>query len=99
MGVKENESIYSSNDWSIVTELAKLGSGAIISEDALASLFSRCSTSVKRAIERGELPPSVRLFGKPCWTVGTLIAHIEMRLENAKMDMENERRRIEVLCP
>jgi len=95
-----NETVaHPSNDWSIVADLQELGPRSIITEEALAGIFNRCSTSVKRAVERGELPPSVRLFGKPCWTVGTLIAHIEMRLENAKVDMENERRRIEVLCP
>jgi len=99
--LKERESTMDKikEDWGIVTDFQKLGPNAIISEEALAEMFSRCGTSIKRAIERNELPPSVRLLGKPCWTIGSLVAHIELRLEIARMSMESDKKRIEALCP
>jgi len=88
-----------SDDWGIVADLQELGPNAIVTETALAGMFNRCDTSVKRAIDRNELPPSVRLFGKPCWTAGTILAHIELRLQIAKTERESERKRLDALCP
>ena len=50
-------------------------------EQALGVLFSRHESSIKRAVERGELPPPVRLFGQNAWTAGVLIRHLEDRLQ------------------
>lgn len=91
------EDLGHDSDSGIITELGQLPTGAILDEAALGRMFNRCSTSVKRAIERGELPPPVRLFGKPCWTAGCLLNHIEKRLETARECTEKEARRIERL--
>ncbi|OHB51932.1 MAG: hypothetical protein A2Y12_05045 [Planctomycetes bacterium GWF2_42_9] len=78
----------------IIKDLAELPLGAIISEDALAKIFDRHQVSVKRAVERKELPPSVRLFGEPVWTAGTLIAHLEKRLRVAADEQTKLEKRI-----
>ncbi len=83
----------------IVTELGKLPSGAIVTESALGTMFDRHDVSVKRAVERGELPPSVRMFGKPVWTVRAILAHIEGRLEAAKQSADEDAARIAMLSP
>ncbi len=72
----------------IIKELGDLPAGAVITEQGLSKIFNRHQVSVKRAIERGELPPSVRLFGEPVWTVGVLLEHLEKRLEKAKDEKE-----------
>jgi hypothetical protein len=83
----------------IVSELGKLGSGAVISEQALARIFHRHPVSIKRAVARGELPPPTRLLGGPVWTVGALIRHIEERLAKAQREQEKLARKVEELSP
>jgi hypothetical protein len=70
----------------IIKELGELPTGAVISEQGLARIFDRHQVSVKRAVERGELPPSIRLFGEPVWTAGALLEHLYNRLEQAKAE-------------
>jgi hypothetical protein len=50
--------------------------------------------SVKRAVERGELPPSIRLFGEPVWTAGALLEHLSKRLDAAKKETEQLQKKI-----
>jgi len=83
----------------IIRELGELPSGAIVEEEALARMFGRHVVSVKRAVERGELPPPVRMFGKPCWTVRAILAHVEARLETARREAKKDAARIARLCP
>ena len=78
----------------VIKDLAELPHGAIISEEALAKMFMRHQVSIKRAVERKELPPSVRLFGEPIWTAGTLIAHLEKRLKTAADEQTKLEKRI-----
>jgi len=83
----------------IIATLGELEPGAIITEDGLARLFNRHITSVKRAIQRGELPRPVKLFGQNSWTAGALQRHIETRLQEAQEDADNTVRRIAALSP
>jgi len=78
----------------IIKELGELPPDAVVSEEALAKIFDRHRVSIKRAVERGELPPSVRLFGEPVWTVQALRDHMNQRLEAAKKEAEQVQRRI-----
>jgi hypothetical protein len=81
----------------IIGVLGELKPAAIITEEGVARLFNRHVASVKRAVQRGELPPSTRLFGQNVWTVGTLIRHIENRLDQAAKDTERTAHRIATL--
>jgi len=81
----------------IIAVLGELKPGAIITEEGVARLFNRHVASVKRAVQRGELPPSTRLFGQNVWTVGTLIRHIESRLDQAAKDVERTAQKIATL--
>jgi len=78
----------------VVRTLGELPAGAILDEKALARAFGRCRRSVQRAVQRGELPPPVRLFGRPSWTVGTILEHVERRLEEARRTAEADARRL-----
>jgi len=80
-------------------ELGDLPSGAIISEEALARIFGRHPVSIKRAVQRGELPPPTRLLGGPVWTVGAILNHVEGRLEAARKDAERTERKLRELSP
>jgi hypothetical protein len=78
----------------IIALLGQLGTGALITEEGIGQLFDRHPDSVKRAVERGELPPPVRMFGQPTWTVGALLDHINNRLSEAAADAERNRKRL-----
>jgi hypothetical protein len=70
----------------IIAALGDFGPGAVIMEQGLCVLFGRHESSVKRAVERGELPQPVRLFGQKAWTAGVLVKHLETRLEQAAQE-------------
>jgi hypothetical protein len=78
----------------IIALLGQLGSGAIITEEGIGRLFGRHADSVKRAVDRGELPTPVKMFGKPTWTVGILLNHINARLAKAATEADQEQRRL-----
>jgi hypothetical protein len=78
----------------IIRQLGDLPPDTVLSEEALAKLFHRHRVSIKRAVERGELPPSVRLFGEPVWTVQALRDHMNRRLATAQKEAEQLARRI-----
>jgi len=72
----------------IIQELAALSPLTILNEAAVAKLFGRHRASVRRAVERKELPAPARLFGGPFWTVGVIQKHLEGRLEEARKEAD-----------
>ena len=64
--------------------LGALGHGALVTEEGLAKIFGCCRRSIRRAVCRGELPPPVRLMGKPTWTAGAIVRHFDRRLADAE---------------
>jgi hypothetical protein len=83
----------------VIAVLGELKPAAIITEEGVARVFNRHVASVKRAVQRGELPPPTRLFGQNVWTVGTLIRHIETRLDQAAKDVKRTAQKIATLSP
>ena len=83
----------------VIAALGELPPGAILYEKGLAELFSRHPTSIKRAVQRGELPPPVRMFGANAWTAGALIQHIEKRLDFAARKQEKFNDKVRQLSP
>jgi hypothetical protein len=83
----------------VIAALGDMKSRTVITEEGIARLFGRCTTTVKRAVERGELPPPCRLFGQNTWTVGVLMGHIENRLEEAAAEKAAFERKIKQLSP
>ncbi len=75
----------------VIAELGTLPQGAIVTEDGLARIFRRCTMSVKRAVERQELPAPVKMFGQNTWTVGAILRHVEDRLERARAESKRMR--------
>lgn len=79
----------------IVRELGDFPDGTIINEEALARLFDRCQVSIKRAIQRRELPPPVKLLGMPVWTVEKILNFINDRLDLAQNEEEKAKKKFE----
>jgi len=88
-----------SSNMGIIRELGDLPAEAVVSEQALAKIFDRHRVSIKRAVERGELPPSIRLFGEPVWTVKALRDHLAERLGAARKESEQLQKRISQISP
>jgi len=86
-GIHRNQRLFETQAESnlvlgIYLDLGKLPPGTPLTEDGLAKLMDRsCRETIKRSVERGELPPPVRIMGKNTWTAGTIIKHIEQQLE------------------
>jgi hypothetical protein len=87
------------SDVEFMTALAVLPAQTLISETKLAQMAGRHITSVKRAIQRGELPPPVPLLGANVWTVAAILAHINARLEAERQTAAQTARRIQHLRP
>jgi hypothetical protein len=68
---------------SVGLRLGELGDDTVVSEAELAKMIGRHRVSVKRAVERGELPRPIKLFGKPSWTVKSLLDHFHTLQESA----------------
>ena len=81
----------------IIRELGDLPAEAVVTEQGLAKIFDRHKVSIKRAVERRELPPSVRLFGEPVWTVKVLQEHLGNRLDVARKESEQVQKKLNEL--
>jgi hypothetical protein len=82
-----------------LTALSALPPETLISESQLAQMAGRHVTSLKRAIQRGELPPPVPFLGENVWTVGAIRAHISARLEAERTAAAQTARRVQHLRP
>ena len=83
----------------IISQLDELGEGAIIFERGLANLFDRHPASIKRAVDRGELPVPVRLLGQAAWTAGVLLRFLEDRQIQAAKEKKHTANKIAQLSP
>ena len=75
--------------------LTLLGEETILFQADLARIFGRNDTSIWRAVERGELPPPIKLFGKNAWTPRSIIRHLEDALKSAADKRDRERGELE----
>ncbi|MBI9019451.1 MAG: hypothetical protein JEZ07_19555 [Phycisphaerae bacterium] len=81
----------------IIRELGDLPLGAIINEEGLAKIFRRHQVSIKRAVQRSELPPPIRMMGAPVWTIESLLQYINNRLSIALKEKEKFQKKIGTL--
>ena len=83
----------------VLAEVAALPEGAAVSENALARMLGKHPQSIKRAVQRGELPRPFRLFGKPTWLAGSIVRHWTALQERAAEEREALERKITRLSP
>jgi hypothetical protein len=83
----------------ICAVLGALPPGAIVTEEGLATLLKKHPMTIKRAIKRGQLPPPVKFFQGFAWTAGTIIRHLEKRLEQEAIKDERFRRKMATHFP
>ena len=81
----------------VISILGALPAGAFVFEAGLAAIFRKHPVSIKRAVDRKELPQPSRLFGTSVWTAGAIVKHIESRQEAAAKEAERNDRRLQQL--
>lgn len=79
--------------------LARMPEDAPMDADHLCQMFACGSRALSRMVKRGELPPGVKVGGKPIWTAGVLRKHIQKRSEHAAQEAEKRRERVHRLMP
>ncbi len=89
-----DEHQHSSREGIVISSLAELPDNALITEKALADIFSCSTATIKRAVARRELPQPIRMFAKPSWTAGAITKHVNARLETAQAKYEAEMQRL-----
>jgi hypothetical protein len=62
--------------------------GQVLTEADLARAFKKHPVTIRRAVERGELPEPVRLMGKPTWTGSVILKHLEGRLARTREEAQ-----------
>ncbi len=92
--MRENQDTHEDGP-QIITALAELPPGSFVFESDLARIFGKCQMSIKRAVERGELPRPARFMGRPMWTSNAIIEHVENLLDRAKQEHKRVMRRVE----
>lgn len=77
----------------VIEQIGALPAGAVIFKRGLQEIFGCCDKTIDRAVYNGELPVPAKLRGKPVWTAGSIVRHIEKRMaeaaENAAKNSEN----------
>lgn len=77
----------------VLDALARLPDKAILDEAALAGALHVAPRTLRRMVDRWQLPPSVRLGGRNVWYAGRVLAHIEAAMIRAEKDAERAARK------
>lgn len=77
----------------VLTGLANLAPKSLVTEEGLAAIFQVTPRTIRRMVTRNELPPPVRLSGKPTWIAERIMAHLDARAERATQEADREERR------
>ncbi|MDF1660654.1 MAG: hypothetical protein P1V97_02700 [Planctomycetota bacterium] len=83
----------------VFTDLAELPGDTFITEEALAKMMNRCRKTIKRSVQRRELPPSVSFIGQKGWIVDSILNHVKQRLQDAARALEDQKRRFDSYHP
>jgi predicted DNA-binding transcriptional regulator AlpA len=76
----------------VTVALGALPAGALVTEAGLAEMLHLDKRTIRRMVQRGELPPAVRFGGHATWLAGKIIAHFEARAERAERTQEKRLR-------
>jgi len=81
-------------DSGIITAIGSVPPGTILNEKSLAEAFSRSTMSIKRAVERKEIPPPIKVLGELRWTAGSILSYLERRIEEKRQEQASENKRL-----
>jgi predicted DNA-binding transcriptional regulator AlpA len=78
----------------LLTRLAELPAKTLLDEQALAQALAVTTRTVRRMVQRGELPPPVRFAGRSTWFNEAVLDHVRQLAVRAAREAERERERI-----
>ena len=77
----------------VLDTLARLPERGLLTEAALAKALHVAPRTVRRMVNRWQLPPPTRLGGRNVWFAGRVLAHIEAAAERAERGAERVARK------
>ena len=83
----------------LIDFLAKLPEKTILDESQLADALKVTTRTIRRMVQRFELPPSIPFRGRSVWMAGRILKHIESALEKAEQEASKQHRKIQRLAP
>jgi predicted DNA-binding transcriptional regulator AlpA len=93
----EQEKSNTAETTGIILGLAALPEKAILTEAALAAAIGVTQRTIRRMVQRNEIPPPVPLAGQAVWFSGNVLSHIQSRMERRSRDVirqQNARERL-----
>jgi len=81
----------------VLDELARLPERAMLDEGALAKALHVAPRTLRRMVNRWQLPPPVPLGGRSVWFAGRVLAFIEAGMIRAERDAEKNAKRFREL--
>jgi predicted DNA-binding transcriptional regulator AlpA len=74
----------------IILGLAALPEKAILTEAALATTIGVTQRTIRRMVQRNEIPPPVPLAGQAVWFAGGVLAYIQSRIDRRLRDASRQ---------
>ncbi|MBI2192446.1 MAG: hypothetical protein HYU36_10735 [Planctomycetes bacterium] len=81
----------------LVDALALLPEKTILDEARLAGVFGVTPRTVRRMVDRFELPPSVPLAGRSVWLAGRVLAYLDSKAREAEDEAGRNARKLQKL--
>lgn len=79
-----------------IEDLAQLNPNTIVDRERLANIFQVSPRTVRRMVQRGELPCPASMGRKKYWLVGNVLGHLAKQLTVAENKSQRERKRLAV---
>ena len=68
----------------LIDGLAHLEAAALLDEERLAAILGVTARTVRRMVDRGELPASFRFGRRSTWLAGRIVQHLERAAQQAE---------------
>ena len=81
----------------MIDELARLPSKTILDEARMASLLGVTERSIRRTVERGELPPGISLGKRTVWLSDRVLNYVDARAAEVEQEGRQRGRKIRQL--
>jgi len=95
--VPTEETLDTNGPGVLIDSLARLPEKTILDEHRLASLLGVTGRTVRRMVQRHELPPPISFGGRSCWFAGRVLAHLDAQFERAEREAERHAAKLRTL--
>jgi hypothetical protein len=95
----ENEEMADPLTGLVLDGFALLPEKALVDDKALGIALGRGDRSIRRMVERGELPPGISIGGRTLWIVGRVIRHLHAMAEREETKAEMHLAKLKRLEP